>query len=145
MTTKQGTKSTAKDELQKEVLRLYEEGLESGEVGFSYIGEKVGLSGTRVKQILIDGGITDPVSTAKRGRKSTVGLLPLSPLHGLIGRRITLNRLDTTQTEYGRLVGMSSAAVSAAESGHYDLTLRNLQSLAAHMGVTLEELMKEVT
>lgn len=132
------------DFLKDDVVRLYEAALAAGYVSFKDIGSKAGgLSGTRVKQILVDAGIEHPVSNAKPGRKSFVGVDALSETHAIIGRRLTLHRLDTPRTVYGARVGMSSSAVSAAESGHYDLTLCNIQSLAAHMGVTVEELMKE--
>ncbi len=129
--------------IKDKVVTAYNEAVAKGEVSFTAIGAAVGVSGTHVKQVLIQSGIENPVSNAKRGRKSSLGREPLSDTHGIIGRRLTLHRLDTSRTEYGAAIGMSSSAVSAVESGHFDLTLCNIQSLAAHMGVTVEELMKE--
>ena len=131
------------DVVKDKVVTAYNEAVLKGEVSFAAIGQSIGVSGTHVKQILLQAGIENPISTAKRGRKSLVGRDALSDTHALIGRRLTLHRLEKSRTEYGAMVGMSSSAISAAESGHYDLTLCNIQSLAAHMGVTVEELMKE--
>lgn len=136
--------SNVTDVVKDRVLEIYKELVETGKtVSFTDIGARAGgISGTHAKKILTDAGI-EPVSNAKRGRKSFVGVDALSDTHAIIGRRITLHRLNTPRAVYGASVGMSSSAISAAESGHYDLTLCNIQSLAAHMSVTVEELMKE--
>lgn len=133
----------AREGVNKKIVEAYLEAEADGYISFTDIGRAHGMTGTRVKQILIESGLSNPVSNAKRGRKNFTGVLPLSPIHAVIGRRVTLHRLDTPQTVYGAQVGMSSAALGLVESGHYDLTLSNIQALAAHMGVTIEELMKE--
>lgn len=69
---------------------------------------------------------------------------PVSPAHCRIGVLVAIHRerAKKTMTEFGLKVGISRIRVAELESGSYDLTLAELQSVAGELGASLADIIR---
>lgn len=144
---------TPKQSEVKKILSARDEGIlkdydaQGSEPDIPALARKYRVTAQTIRNVLSANGIK-PVSTAKRGRKSTTDFSPISKLHAKIGGILSLIRADyrlktgrePSTTAVAAFVGLNRAAYEDILIGRRDLTLSEMQLIAHAAGITLAEL-----